>query len=234
MKNRPWSQTGRSSATGILYGYFLGQVRMYREKMVVACNGLQRVHPEFNAGRDAYRAHCDFAITSLSRFKEPVVALHALFRDSLAFPANSEHYYPLMLSLSQASERGQRLLSLISAYRHVCQTYSPQLVYQKLEIYDALEQLMECSNETLTRIEHFMNEIRFPEQECLCPREEDLLVGNCCEDKPLTPSDTEPQHNKVIVLQQHWSHFSHRHSRKLQQTRKTLTCSHASAQQDTM
>ena len=164
MKNRSWSQTGRSSATGILYHHFLIQVRMYRETMVVACDELQRIHPAFNTGRDPYRSHCDFAISSLSSLKEPVQALRALLRDSLASPVNSEHYYSLKLSLCQVSEQGQHLHSLITAYRHVCQTYSPRLVYQKLEIYDALEQLMECSKDMLAEIEYLMDEARFPAQ----------------------------------------------------------------------
>ena len=234
MKNRPWSQTtGRSSATGTGNNYLFGQVRSHREKMMAACEGLQRVYPEFNAGRDAYRAHCDFAITSLSQFKEPVLALRALFRDLLDFSVTSEHYYPLILSLSQASEQGQRLLSLVSAYRQVCQTYSPQLVYQKLEIYDALERLMECSNTTITRIEHFINEMRFLEQTPLYPGEEMPPVDNSCKDEQRTPSETESQHEKVIVLQQYWTYLPHRHPRHSPQTRKAQTCSRPPAQQDT-
>lgn len=234
MKNRSRSQTGRGGAAGIVYNYFLGQVRSYREKMVVACDGLQRVHPEFNAGNNAFRAHCDFALTSLSRFKEPVVALYALVRGSLVSPVNSEHYYPLMLSLSQAIEQSLRLLSLVSAYRQVCQTYSPQLVYQKLEIYDALEQLTECSKQTLARIEHFMNEIGFLELNLRHAPEEELPIGISYESKKLTVSDIEPQHEKVIVLQQRHSHFSHHHPRSLPQTGKTFTCSLSPAQQDTL
>ncbi len=224
MKNRSWSQTGRGSATGILYGHFLGQMRIYREKMVVACDGLQRVHPVFNVGRDAYRTHCDFAISSLSRFKEPVLALRTLLKDSPEFPVISDHYYPLLLSLCQASEQGQRLHALIFAYRHVCQTYSPQMVYQKHEIYDALEQLMECSNETLSQIEHLMNETRFLEQKCLYSNDAGLPVGNCCEDDQFTTSDADPQCDNVILLKQHWPRSSHHRSHYPQQARKTRNC----------
>ena len=231
MKNRAWSQTGRGGTTGIVYNYFLGQVRSYHEKMVVACDGLRRVHPEFNAGNNAFRAHCDFALSSLAHFKEPVAALRVLVRDSLASPVDSEHYYPLMLSLSQASEQSQRLLSLISAYRQVCQTYSPQLVYQKLEIYDSLEQLMECSKQTLARVEYFMNEIRFLELNLRRAPEEALPTGTSYESKQQAISDTEAQHAKVIDLQQRRTHLSH-HPRNLPQLGKTYTCSHAPAQED--
>lgn len=233
MKNRAWSQTRRGGTAGILDNYFLGQVRSYREKMVVACDGLQRVHPEFNAGNNAFRAHCDFALTSLSRFKEPVAALRALVRDSVS-PVNSEHYYPLMLSLSQASEQGQRLLSLISAYRQVCQIYSPQLVYQKLEIFEALEQLMECSKQTLARVEYFMNEIRFLELNLRREPEEELPAGTSYESKQRTASDTELQHEKVIVLQQRRSHLSLDYPRNLSQTGKTSPCSREPTQQETL
>lgn len=164
MKNWSWGQTGRSSATGIMHRHFLIQVRMHSEKMAAACDELQRIHPAFNISRDTYRSHCDFAISSLDSLKEPVLALDILFGDSLAFPANSEHYYPLKLSLCQASEQGQHLQSLITAYRHVCRTYSPRLVYQKLEIYEALEQLVECSKDALVQIEHLTDETRFPAQ----------------------------------------------------------------------
>lgn len=219
MNNRPWSQTtGHGSAAGKGNNYLFIQVRAHREKMVAACEGLQRVYPEFNAGRDAYRAHCDFAITSLSQFKEPVLALRALFKDFLEFPVNSEHYYPLIHSLSQASEQGQQLLSLISDYRQDCQTYSPRLAYQKLEIYKASKQLMECCKATITRIEHFMNEMP--------------PVENSCKDGQLIPSDTKPQHKRVIVLQQYLTYFLQHHSWYSPQTGKTQTPFPPPAQQD--
>lgn len=226
--------TGRGSAAGTGNNYLFVQVRSHREKMVAACEGLQRVYPEFNAGRDACHAHCDFAMTSLSQFREPVLALRTLFRDSLQFPVNSEHYYPLVLSLSQAGEQGQQLLSLISAYRQVCQIYSPRLVYQKLEIYKASELFMECSEATITRIEHFMHEIRFSKYNSFHPRQEMSPVENSCEDQQIPASEIEPQHEKVIVLQQYWTYFPERHSRHAPHTGKAQTCSRPPAQQDTL
>lgn len=210
MKNRPWSQSGRGSATGIVYGYFLGQVRIYCERIVAACSELHRVHSAFRAGRDARHAHCDFAITSLSQFKEPVVGLYTLLRDFPEFPDNSDHYYPLMLSLCQASEQGQRLQTLISGYRHVCQTYSRRLAYQKLEIYDELEQLMKSSKDTLTRIEHFLNENRFPAQKNRSSHNESLPASNRRDSDENTASQTEHAPDNVVFLQQYWPVSSHR------------------------
>ena len=168
MNNRSWSQAGRGNATDIVYRHFLSQLHVQREKMAVARVGLQRVHPVFNTGRDVWGTHLDFAISSLACYKKPVVALRGLLKNLRQFPVVlSEHYYPLMLSLCQASEHEQQLERLISSYRHVCETYSPQKVYQKRQIYDALERLLECSDDTLCRIEHLMNETRFLEKKCL-------------------------------------------------------------------
>lgn len=232
MKNRSWSQTGRSSATGILYSHFFGQVRMYREKIVVACDELQRVHPAFNTGRDTYRSHCDFAISSLSCLKEPVQALRVLFRNSPVFPVNSEHYYSLTLSLCQASEQGQHLHALITAYRHDCQTYSPRLIYQKLEIYDALGQLMKCSKETLSQIEHFMDETRFPAQKRLPSNNAGQPAFHSCEADRFTSANADPQYDNVIFPQQYWPHSSHHSSHYPQQARKARICSYPPAQKD--
>ena len=235
MNKRSRSQTGRGSATDLFHNYFLGQVRAYCEKMVAACGELHRVHPAFRAGRDPYHAHCDFATDSLARFKEPVVGLHALFRDFLEFPVNSLHYYPLMLSLCQASEQEQRLQTLISSYRQVCQTNSPQLVHQKLAIYDALERLIECSQETLTRIEHFINETRFLNQTGPSTRDDDLPASNernVREDDEFTAADTDMIRDTVPYLQEYWPHASHRYSQRPQQLKKIRTCSSAPAQKD--
>jgi len=232
MKNRLWSQSGRGSATGILYDYLLGQVHMYCERIVAACGELHRVHSAFRAGRDARHAHCDFAITSLSQFKVPVLGLYALFRDFLEFPDNSDHYYPLLLSLCEASEQGQRLQSLISSYRHVCQTYSRQLVYQKLEIYDALEQLIGCSKEALTRIDHFMNEARFSNLKSHCSHNESLPVSNHCRDDECASSKTDSSRDNVIVLQQYWPHPLYRSTHQPPQVRTFLICLYEVAPND--
>jgi hypothetical protein len=175
MQNRSWSQAGRGRATGCAYDHFLGQLHMQREKMAEARNGLQRVHPVFKTGRDVWSTHCDFAISSLARFKKPVIALRTQLKNLHEFPvALSEHYYPLMLSLCQVTEQEERLQGLISSYRHVCQEYSPQKIYQKRQISDALEKLLECCDEALCRIEHLVNETRFLEKKHLNSYSADL------------------------------------------------------------
>ncbi len=165
MKNRSWSQAGQGSTTGSVYDHFLGQLHIHREKMAEACDELQRVHPVFKTGGEVWCTHCDFAISSLARFKKPVIAVRARLKNLREFPVMlSEHYYPLMLSLCQATEHEQQLQGLISSYRHVCQAHSPQKIYQKRQIYDALEKLLDCGDEALCRIEHLMNETRFLEK----------------------------------------------------------------------
>ena len=175
MQNRSRSQAGRGSATGGTYGHFLGQLHMQREKMAAARDVLERVRPVFKTGREVWSTHCDYAISSLDCFKKPVMALRSQLKNLREFPvAHSEHYYPLMLSLCQASEQEQRLQGLISSYRHVCQEYSPQKIYQKRQIYDALEKLLECGDEALCRIEHLVNETRFLEKKRLNSYNADL------------------------------------------------------------
>lgn len=175
MQNRSWKQAGRGSATGSPYDHFLGQLHMQREKMAAARDGLQRVRPVFKTGRDVWGTHCDYAISSLACFKKPVVALRNQLKNLHEFPvALSEHYYPLLHSLCQATEQEQQLQGLIFSYRHVCQEYSPQKTYQKRQIYDALEKLLEYGDEALGRIEHLMNETRFLEKKRLNSYNADL------------------------------------------------------------